>query len=301
MTESLPSGLCSVLVTPFTEMGAVDDGSLDRLANAMIDEGARGLVPLAVTGESGHLKDDERDRVVARVMAVAKGRVPVVVGVLDECTRSAARFAGRTAQRGASALLVAPPWTPGMPAIIEHMREVAGACGLPLVLLDYPPLRGQVLDAELMAELVDAVPQIVGIKLEGVPTLPKVAQFKAALGDRLKIYGASGGLHAPQMLARGVHGLMTGYAYPTHLVSIIEEARRGNPGAAAAEYARWLPLMVYVAQRGLGVALRKEVLRLRGIIDCGRVRPPTKSIDLRARMELIEVIEQTVGVARTAA
>ena len=49
----------------------------------------------------------------------------------------------------------------------------------------------------------------------------------------------------------------------------------------------------YEGQQGIGLALRKEVLRLRGAIRSSYVRPPGPSLDDVTRAELRAILERS--------
>jgi 4-hydroxy-tetrahydrodipicolinate synthase len=71
-------GCGTALVTPFTESGSVDFPALRALVDWQIAEGIDFLVPCGSTGEAQTLNDSERERVVAAVVELANGRVPVM-------------------------------------------------------------------------------------------------------------------------------------------------------------------------------------------------------------------------------
>ena len=73
-------GVYSVLPTPFTDRGDLDEASLRRVVDLFIEKGVNGLTALGVTGEVARLEDGERARVLEVVVAQAAGRVPIVAG-----------------------------------------------------------------------------------------------------------------------------------------------------------------------------------------------------------------------------
>ena len=79
-------------------------------------------------------------------------------------------------------------------------------------------------------------------------------------------------------LAAGAAGAMTGFSRPEALLAAIEAWRAGGMGAAHAAFARWLPLANFEAQPGIGLALRKEAFRRRGVFAEAGVRPPAPSM-----------------------
>ena len=65
---------------------------------------------------------------------------------------------------------------------------------------------------------------------------------------------------------------MTGFAFPEILQAMNHAAQAGDWERAHKLYARFLPLIVFEQQPG--VAVRKELYRLRGLIECAHVRHP---------------------------
>ena len=80
----------------------------------------------------------------------------------------------------------------------------------------------------------------------------------------------------------GATGAMTGFAYPEILVKIVKLFHTGDLDAAAEAFYPFVPLMRFEFQEGLGMAIRKEVLRRRGAIVCADIRMPGVKLD-RAR------------------
>ena len=137
-------GIHTALVTPFTEGGAVDVPSLERMCARQIDGGVHGLVAVGTTGEAPTLDDDEQSLVVATALAVSGGAVPVMAGVGTNNTRSTVRRVARAAEQGASSgLLVLPYYNkPNASGLRAHVRAAA-EIGLPLVLYHVPGRTGQ--------------------------------------------------------------------------------------------------------------------------------------------------------------
>ncbi|HET9014474.1 MAG TPA: dihydrodipicolinate synthase family protein [Thermomicrobiaceae bacterium] len=274
-------GVYHILSTPFTPDGALDDASLGRLVDAVVDLGVDGITPLGVAGEAQKLTDAERRRVVEVVIQTVAGRVPVVVGTSRDGTDATVAASREAEALGAAGVMVAPPTFVGAgPALTAHYRRVAEAVSVPLVLQDYPPVNGVSLSPRAMAELVAAVPAITTIKLEDPPTGLRIAQTLALLeGSPATIIGGMGGTYFLEELRRGSSGTMTGFAYPEVLVAIWRSWRDGDRAAAASLYHRYLPLLLFEGQPKLGVAVRKEILRRRGLIAHAAVRQPATTLD----------------------
>ena len=93
-------------------------------------------------------------------------------------------------------------------------------------------------------------------------------------------------------LSRGAIGIMTGVAVPDILVKIYDLFVAGDAVGAAGLYDRYASFIRYEGQVGVGIALRKEVLRLRGAIRSSYVRPPGPVLDDVTRVELAAILKR---------
>jgi len=270
------AGVYTILTTPFQSDGSLDDAGLRKLVEASIACGIDGVTALGVAGEAHKLTEAERRRVVALTIDTVADRVPVVVGASSESTEATIEACRDAERAGAAGVMIAPPTfvQPGA-ALTRHFARISEATTLPITLQDFPPVNGVTLGPADMAGLVEAAPTIVTVKLEDPPTPQRVAQLVELLGDRdVSIVGGAGGLYLLDELRRGTRGTMTGFAYPEVLVRIWSAWKAGDHAAAADAYYRFLPLLVFEGQPKLGVAIRKEILRRRGLIANALVRQP---------------------------
>ena len=67
---------------------------------------------------------------------------------------------------------------------------------------------------------------------------------------------------------------MTGFAYPEMMVQVVDLSLKGDHDRAEDIFDAYLPLVRYEQQLGLGLAIRKETLRRRGVIATAKVRAP---------------------------
>jgi 4-hydroxy-tetrahydrodipicolinate synthase len=290
---SLEPGVHTVLATPFRADEALDEASLDSLVEYAVAAGVRGILVLGVLGEADRLSDAERERVALRAVEAAAGRVQVTVGVTHAATvvaRERARFAERA---GASAVMVSPP--PGSqagPSLRDHFLRVAEAASVPLVVQDHPASSRVRLPVEFLAALAAELPPGSAVKLEDPPAAPKIARLRAAVPG-IPVFGGLGGVALLDELDAGSAGAMTGFALPDVLVEVVEAHRAGEREHARRTFVEALPLIVFEAQPGIGVALRKEILRRRGAIASATARspaPPLAAETLAALDELLAAL-----------
>jgi 4-hydroxy-tetrahydrodipicolinate synthase len=274
-------GVYSILSTPFSDDGSLDEKSLKRLTGAIIEMGVDGITILGVAGEAHKLLNPERRRVIEIVMAVNAGRVPIIVGTSMDGTEATIAACQEAESMGAAGFMIAPPTfvQPG-PGLTRHFQRVADATTLPIVLQDYPPVNGVTMSPRAMADLATEVAAITTIKLEDVPTPQRIAQTLALLeGQDVTVVGGIGGMYLLDELRGGSSGTMTGFSYPEVLVKVWKAWRSGDHAEAETTFYRYLPLLVFEGQPKLGVAIRKEILRRRGLIASATVRQPGPALD----------------------
>ncbi len=289
-------GVFSVLPTPFRGGGDVDVASLRRVVDLIVGAGVKGVTALGVTGEVARLTERERSLVAETVITQVAGRAAVIVGASADGVRTGIEFAREAKKLGASAVMVSPPRSPKLnsESVVNHYKTLAEAVDLPIVVQDYPPISGFAMEAGLLARIAREVPAARTIKLEDPPTPFKTARILAAAGEtKVAILGGLGGVFLIEELLAGAAGVMTGFAYPEVLVQVVTLYRAGRVDEAADVFYRFVPLMRFEFQEGIGMAVRKEVLKRRGAIADASTRAPAAVLDEGTRGQLDRVLAWT--------
>src|SRR5262245_41077945 len=295
-------GVFSVLPTPFSSSGDVDCESLTRVIDLFIADGVNGFTALGVTSEVARLTDAERDAVLDAVLAHVNGRVPVVAGTTAEGLRTCIEYTRRACHAGAAAVMISPPrmLKINSDAVARHFADVAAAVDVPIIVQDYPPISGYAMEAALLARIAREVPAARTIKLEDPPTPFKTARIlDQAHGLDVAIFGGLGGVFLLEELMAGAAGAMTGFAFPAILVKIVTLFRAGRIDEAADVFYRKVPLMRFEFQEGIGMAIRKEVLKRRGAIANADIRAPGGRLDEGTRAALDRVMAWTEGAEKS--
>jgi 4-hydroxy-tetrahydrodipicolinate synthase len=294
-------GVYSVLPTPFTASGDLDDGSLRQVIDLFIEAGVNGVTALGVTGEVARLTDDERRHVLEVVVKHVNGRIGVVAGTTAEGTRTCIAHSRHAHETGATAVMVSPPRMPKLnsDAVVRHFEALAAAVDIEIVVQDYPPISGFAMEPWLLARIAKEIPRARTIKLEDPPTPFKTSRILQACGDvPVRIFGGLGGVFLLEELLAGATGAMTGFAYPEILVRIVALYRARNVEEAADLFYKSVPLMRFEFQEGIGMAIRKEVLHRRGALASAATRAPGPSLDQVTRDALDRVIKYTEQFTR---
>jgi 4-hydroxy-tetrahydrodipicolinate synthase len=185
---ALPGGSWAALPTPFTDDDRLDTAALAALARRHVAHGTAALVVCGSTGEAQALDAGEQAEAIATVAAAirrAGARMPVVAGCTASATRDAMAAAERAARAGADALLcAAPPYArPTQEGIRAHIRAVAHASGLPVILYDVPSRTGVAIADETVARLA-ADGHIVALK-DATVDLSRPPRLARACGGAL--------------------------------------------------------------------------------------------------------------------
>ena len=289
-------GVYSVLPTPFRGGGEIDVESLKRVVDLIVAAGVNGVTALGVTGEAARLSERERAVVVDAVVKQAAGRVKVIVGTSADGLRTCIDFSREARSLGATAVMVSPPRMPKLnsESVVNHYKALAEAVDLPIVVQDYPPISGFAMEAGLLARIAREVPAARAIKLEDPPTPFKTSRILTAAGEtKVAILGGLGGVFLLEELLAGAAGVMTGFAYPEVLVKVVSLYRAGQIDQAANLFYRFVPLMRFEFQEGIGMAIRKEVFRRRGALADSSTRAPGAVLDEGTRTALDRVLAWT--------
>jgi 4-hydroxy-tetrahydrodipicolinate synthase len=289
-------GVYIISVTPFTDSGALDLDSTDRMVDFYMEKGVTGFTLLGMMGEAPKLTMAESRSFVQRVLKRLNGRVPVVVGASSPGFASMAELTRAVMDDGAAGVMIAPPGTlktdDQIVAYYENAAEAIGA-SVPFVLQDFPQSTNVHMTAGVIARIVRTLPSCVMLKHEDWPGLAKLSALRA-MADlrRVSILVGNGGVFLPEEMERGADGAMTGFAYPEMMVDVVAAYQAGRPDRARDIFDAYLPLARYEQQPGPGLAIRKYVLQKRGVIASAALRKPGP------KLSALDIAETETMIAR---
>ncbi|MCY1307103.1 hypothetical protein D9M70_570050 [compost metagenome] len=128
------------------------------------------------------------------------------------------------------------------------------------------------------------------LKHEDWPGLEKISKLRALqkageLRDFSVLCG-NGGMFLDFEPERGADGAMTGYGFPDMLTELMRLFAAGKRDEAHDLFDAHLPLIRYEQQLGIGLAVRKHVLKRRGVIASDAQRKPAQMLTPTARAEV---------------
>jgi 4-hydroxy-tetrahydrodipicolinate synthase len=292
LLDTSAHGVYIIAATPFTDDGAVDTASLDRLMDFYVRAGITGVTVLGIMGEAPKLTHQEAVALTRQVVRRVNG-LPVIVGVSSPGFASMAALTKDVMDAGAGGVMIAPPSTLKTDdQIVAYFGNAVEAIGddVPFVIQDYPYASGVYMAPSVIKRIVNDHPSAKMVKHEEWPGLEKLTALKAQMSNGMRqvaILCGNGGIFLPHELERGADGANTGYAYPEMLVQLVKLIKSGERAAAHDLFDRHLPLLRYEQQPGmLGLAVRKYILKRRGAIASDAQRKPGIRLSKEAVAEI---------------
>jgi 4-hydroxy-tetrahydrodipicolinate synthase len=282
-----PAGIVCALVTPFRGDGAVDEPALRELIDFQAERGVDALFVLGTTGEGVLLDVAERRRATEVAAEHLRGRLPLVVhcGAADTLTAVALARHAEAAGAVAAAAVVPFFFRYTHAELQRHFTALAEAAPrIGHYVYENPERVGYSAGVGLVAQLVDQVPGILGVKDTG-DSVGKLGQYLASPGTPIQVYTGSNLTVLPALVmgARGAVSALANAA-PELLVELNRAWCAGD-----LERARRLQLALTRLQdcvAGLPyIAAIKHLVERRGLV-AGRTRPPQPLLDDEQRATL---------------
>ena len=292
MLTSAAKGVYIISATPFDDDGRIDTASTDRLIDFYKESGVDGITILGMMGEAPKLDAAEAQSFVKQVVGRVRA-LPVIVGISASGFAAMRALAQSSMDAGASGVMIAPPGAVRTDdQIVNYYADAVSAIGasIPFVIQDYPLSTGVVMATAVIERIVANHPSCVMLKHEDWPGLEKISAVRKAQTDgrmrHISILTGNGGLFLDFEMSRGADGAMTGYAFPEMLVGVCRLMSQSKRDAAHDMFDAHLPLVRYEQQPGAGLAVRKYVLKRRGIIASDAQRKPGGALSAAARAEV---------------
>ncbi len=276
MTNLIGTGVA--LITPFDVQGAIDFEALKRIVNFQIDKGINYLVVLGTTAESVTLTKQEKEAVLAAVLAVNANRVPIVLGVGGNDTQAVVdQLKQVNPEHIAAVLSVSPMYNkPSQPGLIAHFTAVAQVSPVPVLLYNVPGRTASNMLPSTVLKLA-AHKNIIGIKEASGDLGQSMEIFRSAPEGFLVISGDD--LIALPMTLMGGDGVISviGQAYPEEFSQMIQAGLNGNSARAKELHYDLMPIIEMIFEQGNPSGI-KALLNKKGLCE-NSLRLPLVPVD----------------------
>ncbi|WP_028245120.1 4-hydroxy-tetrahydrodipicolinate synthase [Pseudoclavibacter soli] len=261
------------VVTPMRADGEVDWAGVESLIDDCVSQGADGIVVSGTTGETSTLTDDEKIQLVRVAKQVAGGRAKIISGGPSNETAHAIQLAQLSAQAGADGILLVTPYylKPTQAGVLTHIRLVADATDLPVMLYDIPGRAGIPLAYETILRAAKH-PNVVAVK----DAKGDFAQASRVLNETDLAYYSGDDTHALAHAAIGATGVVSVTAnIAAAAYRELFDAVNDNDFARALAVHRALEPLVRATMTHIpGTVSTKYILHGLGRIGSPRVRLP---------------------------
>lgn len=158
-------GIIPPMVTPLKEWDTLDQDGMVRLIDHILSGGVHGLFLLGTTGEAPSLSHRLRKEIVQRALDQIKERIPVLVGITDTSFDESINLAEYAAEKGASAVVLAPPYyfPAGQLELLEYLEHLVPRLPLPLFLYNMPTHTKLFFEPETV-KAASEIPGVIGLK-----------------------------------------------------------------------------------------------------------------------------------------
>jgi len=264
----------TAMVTPFDDELGLDVDGAAALARWLQEQGNEGLVVAGTTGESPTLTDDEKLTLWEAVAGAVT--IPVVAGSTGADTAHSVHLTAEASKRGVAGILALCPYynRPSQAGIEAHLRAVAAATTLPVIVYDIPIRTGRKVSSEVLVRLAAEVPNILGLK-DAAGNPAATATVVAAAPDGFEVYSGDDAMTLPLLAigAVGLVGVATHWVAPD-AVEMFDAWERGDVATAIGVNSRLLESWQFeTGDESPNPAPTKAMLRHLGQ-PAGGCRPP---------------------------
>src|SRR3990172_6426892 len=237
-------GIVPPMTTPFRPDDRIDEDALRAETRYMIEVAkVHGLAVCGSTGEGHTITTEETRRITQIAVEEAKGRVPIITGIITDSTRSAIERGLAVKDLGVAALQVTPPhylFRPDDDSMLKHFEALAKGTAMPIIIYNVVPWA--YLSPQLLTRIITSVEGVIGVK-QSAGDLKLMADLVLLLRDRGRVMSAVDALMYPSFVL-GAHGAIAAIltAVPTLLVELWDAVQAGDHKKALVLHEKLLPV-----------------------------------------------------------
>ena len=228
-------GFIPALGTPLTADGQLCVNGFKTQIEQQIKAGAVGLLAMGSMGQEAFILDEVYPQVAKAAVEAAAGRVPVFVGAMDtSIARAKARMASVEDLDITAFVFTAPFYSACNRAqMMAFFRAVAAATKHGFMIYDLPPVTQCKITYDMVLELIETVPNFIGIKSADTQMFRKLKLNPNVPGDFITVYS---GLDTFDVsYAWGINHCLDGMlsCTPTNTGKLFEALNKGDRETAA--------------------------------------------------------------------
>ncbi len=269
MIRTKLKGMGVALITPFKSDGSVDYDALMRLVDYQVQNNTDFLCVLGTTAETPTLTEDEKQKIKRRVIERVGGRIPILLGVGGNNTRSIVETLKNDDFTGVDAVLSVVPYynKPSQEGIYQHYKAIAEARpDMPIVLYNVPGRTGVNMTAETTLRVARDFKNVIAVK-EASGNITQMDDIIKNKPDSFDVISGDDGITFP-LITLGAVGVISviGNAFPREFSRMVRLALQGDYANALAIHHKFAELfkLLFVDGNPAGV---KAMLNAMGMVE----------------------------------
>lgn len=287
-------GVFPAVTTQFREDFSLDIDATARVMAALIRDGVSGLIVCGTVGENTSLSRAEKVQLMEAAVSVAAGRVPVICGVAEFTSAFAIDTAREARRHKVDGIMLMPAlvYTAKPHESAAHLRAVATAVDLPVMVYNNPPVYKNDITPDILASLADC-DNIVCFKDSSGDTR-RFIDTRRRVGDRFVLFAGLDDV-VVESIAMGATGWVSGMsnAFPREGETLFRLARAGRLAELMPLYEWFMPLLHLDARPDLVQCIKlSEHLVGRG---SWRTRPPRLALQGEDRAHVERVMAEALA------
>lgn len=256
------------LITPFKNDLSLDLEGLKKVVEYSIDGGVEYLVVMGTTAENATLTPAEKKQVIHTVVEIAKGKLPIVLGVGGNDTMKVVKELQETDLSDFDAILSVSPYynRPTQEGIYQHYKAVSEASTLPIIMYNVPARTGSNMTAETTLRIGRDFDNIIGIK-EAAGDMVQMLRLLKDRPEGFLVISGDDMIALPTVLSGG-DGVISviGQGLPVQFTQMIRDGLIGNLAAAKEKHFALMESIDLIFAEGNPAGI-KALLHKKGI--CG--------------------------------
>jgi len=282
------------VTTKFNDSDQLDLEAFEMNIRAQMDAGVHGIILGGTLGEASTLTLEEKRILVRKTVSIVDGKVPVIINIAEQSTRSAVKMAKIAEEDGAAGLMMLPPmrYKADDRETVTYFRKVAKSTVLPIMIYNNPVDYGIEVTLDMFEELLESCDNIQAVK-ESTRDISNISRIRNRFGDRLAILCGVDTL-ALESLLIGADGWVAGLvcAFPAETVAIYELAKAGRVEEAIEIYRWFLPLL----ELDINTKLVQNIKLAEVATGIGteNVREPRLPLAGEERIKVLDIIDRAM-------
>lgn len=226
MSNFIPQGVITAIVTPFKSNLDIDFDAFERLIEYQIERQVDGIVVCGSTGESATLSHKERIALIIKAVQVANQRVPIIAGTGTNDTKATIELSTLAKSESADALLLVAPYynKPTQLGLLQHFLAISEQVDLPQIIYNVPGRTAVNISADTQLEIAKQCKNVVATK-EASGNLEQAMDIIKSAPDNFVLLSGDDALTLPLMSigAKGIVSVLSNFA-PKELKEMVQFA-----------------------------------------------------------------------------